>query len=62
MISKTYKVYIHREKDWYVAESSDYGTVSQGRTKKEAVANLVEATDLYLEEFPIPNHKPELHA
>jgi predicted RNase H-like HicB family nuclease len=27
------------------------GTVSQGKTVEEAVANLKEATELYLEEF-----------
>ena len=30
----------------------EVGTVSQGRTIDEAVANLREATELYLEEFP----------
>ena len=31
----------------------EVGTVSQGRTVEEAVANLKEATELYLEEFPL---------
>jgi predicted RNase H-like HicB family nuclease len=30
------------------------GTSSQGGTEDEAIANLVEATTLYLEEFPLP--------
>jgi predicted RNase H-like HicB family nuclease len=30
------------------------GTASQGDTEAEALANLVEATELYLEEFPLP--------
>ena len=29
------------------------GTVSQGKTVDEAIANLKEATELYLGEFPI---------
>jgi predicted RNase H-like HicB family nuclease len=29
------------------------GTASQGRTIEEAVKNLKEATELYLEEFPL---------
>jgi predicted RNase H-like HicB family nuclease len=29
-------------------------TVSQGHTIEEAIANLREATELYLEEFPLP--------
>jgi predicted RNase H-like HicB family nuclease len=31
------------------------GTVSQGATVEEAVANLKEATELFLEEFPPEN-------
>ncbi len=29
------------------------GTVSQGKTIEEAINNLKEATELYLEEFPL---------
>jgi predicted RNase H-like HicB family nuclease len=35
-----------------VAECPEVGTVSQGETPDEAIANLKEATELYLEEFP----------
>lgn len=45
---------LHRENDLYVAECPEIGTVSQGHTVEEAVANLKEATELYLEEFPLP--------
>lgn len=44
---------IHREENMYVAKCPEVGTVSQGRTIEEAVSNLKEATELYLEEFPI---------
>lgn len=37
----------------YVAQCPEIGTVSQGATVEEALANLKEATELYLEEFPI---------
>jgi predicted RNase H-like HicB family nuclease len=37
----------------YVAECPEVGTVSQGYTIEEAVANLKEATELYLEEFSL---------
>jgi predicted RNase H-like HicB family nuclease len=37
-----------------VADCAEVGTVSQGKTVEEAVANLREATELYLEEFPVP--------
>ena len=43
---------IHKEESMYVAECPEVGTVSQGFTIEEAVENLKEATELYLEEFP----------
>ena len=36
-----------------MAECPEVGTISQGHTVEEAVANLKEATELYLEEFPL---------
>jgi predicted RNase H-like HicB family nuclease len=50
---KTFTAVLHREENFYVAECPEVGTVSQGETIEEAVANLKEATELYLEEFPI---------
>jgi len=50
----TFTAVIHKEDDIYVAECPEVGTVSQGYTVEEAIANLKEATELYLEEFPIP--------
>ncbi len=41
----------YKEDDLYVAECPEVGTVSQGDTIEEAIANLREATELYLEEF-----------
>lgn len=46
---------LHKEDDMYVAECPEVGTVSQGETVEEAVSNLQEATELYLEEFPMDN-------
>ena len=48
---KTFTAVLHREDDLYVAECPEVGTVSQGYNIDEAVANLKEATELYLEEF-----------
>ncbi|MBA7683409.1 hypothetical protein ES703_91773 [subsurface metagenome] len=48
---------LHREEDMYVAECPEVGTVSQGATVEEAIANLKEATELYLEEFPSPGYE-----
>ena len=44
---------VHKEKNFYVAECPEVGTVSQGKTIEEAIKNLKEATELYLEEFPL---------
>ena len=51
-MTNTYTAVLHREERWYVAECPEVGTASQGETIEEAVANLKEATSLYLEEFP----------
>ena len=37
----------------YVAYNPESGTTTQGETVEEALANLREATELYLEEFPL---------
>ncbi len=37
----------------YVAFNPETGTTTQGETVEEALANLREATELYLEEFPM---------
>lgn len=49
---RTLTAILHKEGDLYVAECPEVGTVSQGSSLDEAVANLKEATELYLEEFP----------
>ena len=41
---------IQKEENLYVAQCSEVSTVSQGATIEEALANLKEATELYLEE------------
>jgi len=51
---QTFTAVIHREDDLYVASCPELGTVSQGSTIEDALANLKEATELYLEEFPLP--------
>jgi len=50
---RTLTAVIQKEEDIYVATCPEIGTSSQGKTIDEAVANLREATELYLEEFPI---------
>ncbi|MDH4207710.1 MAG: type II toxin-antitoxin system HicB family antitoxin [Anaerolineae bacterium] len=53
MAVQTFSAVLHKEGDLYVAECPEVGTVSQGYTVEEAIANLKEATELYLEEFPL---------
>jgi predicted RNase H-like HicB family nuclease len=42
------------EEGGYIALNPETGTTTQGETVEEAIANLQEATALYLSEFPIP--------
>ena len=42
------------EEGGFVAFNPETGTTTQGETIEEAVANLREATALYLSEFPLP--------
>jgi predicted RNase H-like HicB family nuclease len=51
-MEKTFTAVIHQEASLYVAECPELGTVSQGISAEEALKNLKEATELYLEEFP----------
>ena len=52
-MTKTFTAVVHQEGDLYVAQCPEVGTASQGATIEEALINLREATELYLEEFPI---------
>ena len=51
---------IEREEDMYVAKCPEVGTASQGATIEEAISNLKEATELFLEEFPLKEKKHPL--
>ena len=55
MTLQTFSAIVHKEDDIYVAQCPEVGTVSQGYTIEEAVANLKQATELYLEDFPVPS-------
>ena len=55
MNKHTFTAVLHKEEEFYVAECPEVGTVSQGHTVEEAISNLKESTELYLEEFPLPN-------
>ena len=44
---------LKKEEEMFVASCPEIGTVSQGDTMESALANLKEATELYLSEFPL---------
>jgi predicted RNase H-like HicB family nuclease len=46
------------EKGGYVAFNPETGATTQGETFDEAMVNLREATELYLEEFPMTGKRP----
>jgi len=52
-IMSTLTAVIYKEEEMYIAECPQVGTVSQGETIEKALENLIEATELYLEEFPL---------
>ena len=54
MKTKSFTAIAYQEDDMYIAECPEVGTVDQGSTIEEALANLKEATRLYLEECPLP--------
>ncbi|EAZ89568.1 hypothetical protein CY0110_08376 [Crocosphaera chwakensis CCY0110] len=59
-MNRRFTAIIYWEEDVYVAECPEVGTASQGDSIEEALANLKEATELYLEEFPLPKTSPRL--
>jgi predicted RNase H-like HicB family nuclease len=46
------------EEGGFIAFNPETGSTSQGESISEALANLQEATDLYLEEFPLATALP----
>ena len=44
----------------YVAHNPETGTTTQGESVSEALSNLKEATELFLEEFPLEAVSPSL--
>ncbi len=47
-------VLTHAEEGGYIALNPETGTTTQGETVEAAIANLTDATALYLSEFPLP--------
>lgn len=49
-------VLIPAQEGGFVALNPETGTTSQGESIEEALSNLQEATELYLEEFPVTSY------
>ena len=49
-------VLIPAEEGGFIALNPETGTTTQGESIEEALANLQEATGLYLEEFPLASY------
>ena len=56
-MSIKYNVMIQKEEEWYVAKCLDNNVVSQGKTIEEALKNLREALELYLQNEEIVQPK-----
>lgn len=48
-MSIKYNVIIQKEENWYVAKCLDNNIASQGKTIEEAMKNLKEALELYMQ-------------
>ena len=59
-VSKKLSAIIHKEGKWYVSLCPELDVASQGRTIEEAVKNLQEAVELYLEDedIKLPDSSP----
>jgi predicted RNase H-like HicB family nuclease len=53
---------LHREENWYIAQCLEVDVASHGHTIDEALANLAEAVESYLEEVddPVPSNLPHV--
>jgi len=57
MKTRIHTAVIHKEESVYVAEGPEVGRISQGNSMEDVIENLKEATELYLEEFPLSEIK-----
>ena len=51
---RTLTAAVHQEEDWYVARCLELDVASQGKSLHEALVNLQEAVEAYLEEVAQP--------
>lgn len=53
-MTRTFTAAVHQEDDWYVARCLELDVASQGQSVQEALTNLREAVELYLEQTSQP--------
>ena len=51
---RTLTAALHQEQDWFITQCLEVDVASQGHTLDEALTNLAEAVELYLEEVDDP--------
>jgi predicted RNase H-like HicB family nuclease len=54
LMTRTLTAAVHQEDDWYVARCLELDVASQGDSLEQALANLREAVELYLEQVSRP--------
>ncbi len=54
------KSVVWKEGDYYISRCLDVEVSSFGKTKKEALAHLQEALDLYFEDMPLPKKQDQV--
>jgi predicted RNase H-like HicB family nuclease len=54
-MSSVFTAAVHQEEDWFVAQCLELDVASQGQSIDEALHNLAEAVELYLEEADDPH-------
>jgi len=59
-MKRTFTASVWQEGQWFVAQCLEVDVASQGETERQALANLREALELYLEE-PRAKTTPNLH-
>jgi predicted RNase H-like HicB family nuclease len=53
-MTRTFTAAVHQEDDWFVARCLELDVASQGQSVQEALTNLREAVELYLEQTSQP--------
>ena len=58
-MERTFTASVWREGSWFVAQCLEVDVASQGESEEQALANLREALELYLEE-PLATLQPKM--